>query len=229
MAKKASNKGLSLAARLDAWARVFSARKDISVRSLERGKPWKGAAQAIHASKEIDQFYTENNGFELVWDLPERASAGLSTGALVIKRGSGTQVLWYEDNGRRSFSYKIAILIDEPSNEANTLFAHRYIGDTRKVEKVLVFDDASSNESRTFDSFELYLTEGAKRAFAWYWQQPSATTEEILGALRAISADPATPRDALEARIVAAGASADEAKALYDWLGPDASLLVPKS
>ncbi|NUP10865.1 MAG: hypothetical protein HOW73_32880 [Polyangiaceae bacterium] len=223
MAKR--NLGPSNAARLDAWVRAFSKRSDVAVKDSTRGPTWKGAPNSILEPKELDGFYSENNGYSFVW-LPTGSTDQSEGGILRIPKRSGSVVLWYKDPGHHEVSpYIDGLIIDEPTDENTTFVLNRYIAGTRKKERVIGGNNASSNEARFFESFSAYLQEGARKAFSWYWQWKET---DGLARLRARSLPPETSSDIIVKELVDRGLTADEATDLCNWLGNDARLLVER-
>ena len=80
-----------------------------------------------------------------------------------------------------------------------------------------------------FRSLTEYLTEGAKRAFAYNpcWQTLSTRSKEAPLAQRSVSKT--TPIPELRERLVRRGAESDMADDLIAWLGTDVALLLPSS
>lgn len=218
------SKVLSLATRLDAWTRAFATREDIKVKALKRGRPWKGAPNSINVKGEVDKFYTENNGFQLAWAFEAPVEGAEAGGVLNILTHSGAKVIWNKDPGHRAAKYIEGLMLDAPSDENNTLVVRRYVAGSRKQEVVIVSDMATSMTARDFLSLEEYLTEAARNAFAWSWQQPSSTA--VIDALRARSLRPDSGPERIVARLIERGLSSEESNALHGWLGADACLLL---
>jgi hypothetical protein len=218
-------KGLSLAKRLDAWTRAFAARKDLKIKVHKRGRPWKGAPSSIYAPGDVDQFYTENNGFQLTWHFKKPVEGAEEGGILDIPTYSGTRIIWYDDRGHRAAKYIEGFVLDAQSGENTTFVARRYLEGTKKTETVLISDHTSSMTARDFPTLEAYLTEGASKAFAYYWQQ-HASPPAILATLRATSLAPDTAPEKIVARLVERGLTSEEASALHAWLGPSTCLLL---
>jgi hypothetical protein len=228
---KKGDVGAALLARLDAWVKAFSRRPDVKVLAHKRGKPWKAAEGSIYAGPEIASFYGAANGYTFEWcpkDQPDLVSS------LNIPSYTATAVVFQPFRPMGSFeaAYADAMLLDAVPSKNRTVAARPK--PSSKSATIL-----SHFTGRTFDSFDAYLTEGARAAFAKGWQwgdaatraklpwfpegntswQPAETLRASLEA-RAPAAD--TPLEALRAQLIARSLSADEAETLSSWLGPDA-------
>ncbi len=228
-----SEQGLSLVARLDAWARAFVQRPDVMVSEHKRGKAWKSADKAIYAGAEILAFYTEANGYTLEWaprDEPDVVSR------LGIPTYTTTEVVFkpFKPAGGFTAKYADAMLLDAFANKNMTVAA--LPKPSSKTATIV-----SLFTGRTFDSLEAYLTEGARSAFAKGWQWGSAETraklpwfpegnrswepaEQLREKLSARSLAADAPLDEIAARLLQRGLTPEEAQALVDWLGADARL-----
>jgi hypothetical protein len=214
----------SLAKRLDAWTRAFATRRDLTIKTLKRGRPWKGAPNSIYLKGEIDQFYTENNGFQLTWRFKKPAPDTEEGGVLNILTHSGARIIWNDDPGFHAAKYIEGLLLDVPSTENRVLVVRRYVAGSRAKETVVVSDKLSSMSARDFGTLEAYLTEGARNAFGWDWQQPTSTA--VIDTLRARSLAAGSGPERIIAGLVDHGVPSDEASALSTWLGDDARLLL---
>ena len=225
--------GLSLVARLDAWARAFAQRPDVKVGEHKRGKAWKSADSAIYAGSEILAFYTEANGYTLEWSLrndPEEVSR------VGIPSYTTTQVVFHPFKPAGGFTAKFAdaMLLDSFANK-NMTAAALPKASSKTATIISLFT------GRTFDSFEAYMTEGARTAFAKGWQWGSAETRATLpwfpegnrswepaARLRNRLSENSLPEDAplaqIAERLEQRGLSAEESQALIGWLGVDARL-----
>jgi hypothetical protein len=233
---KASNKdnlGARLLARLDAWTKAFSTRSDVKVINHKRGKPWKGADGAIYAGPEITSFYTASNGYAFEWcpkDQPDLVSM------LSIPTYTSTQVVFqpFKPAGTFEASFADAMRIDTVPSKNQTVAARPKV--SSKTATIL-----SLFTGRRFDSFDGYLTEGARAAFGKGWQWGDAdvratlpwfpegntswqAAETVRALLEARSPAADTPVSSLRDQLVARSLTTDEADILVAWLGADVRL-----
>lgn len=223
--------GLSLVARVDAWARAFVQRPDVKVGEHKRGKAWKSADGSIYAGSEVLAFYTEANGYTLEWSLrsdPEVVSR------LGIPSYTSTHVVFHPFKPAGGFTAKFAdaMLLDAFANKNMTAAARPKV--SSKTATII-----SLFTGRTFDSFEAYMTEGARAAFAKGWQWGSAETratlpwfpegnrswepaEQLRNKLSKSSLPEDAPHTQIAERLEQRGLTAEESQALIAWLGSDA-------
>lgn len=107
-----------------------------------------------------------------------------------------------------------------------TTRAGAYIG-------VTAFIDGGGCETHTrFPSLEAYLTLGARKGFVEEWDFWWVEDEDIMDALelwlweRSLPRE--TPREVILARLEARGASPEDARALFEWLGEDVVVLLER-
>lgn len=225
--------GLTLAELLHLWVRLFKRRADIVVRTHEEAPPLSERRLGWNTDQlppEVLAFAAEHGGLYFCWYLKalEAEMADKSEGY----NGGKVRLLGVEHVRWRPKSedwqygdWEAQVMIDLMVEEGVTFLAYRP-GET-PVQAHVEFDSANDCERYPMGSLEDYLTLGARRAFAWYWQQDDWEGKEFREALEEASLPRDTPPEQLIAALVARGASPPEASALHRWIGPDVVLLLP--
>ncbi|MBK8266435.1 MAG: hypothetical protein IPK80_34545 [Nannocystis sp.] len=93
----------------------------------------------------------------------------------------------------------------------------------------MAFYDANDDRLIRLGSLEQYLTLGARRGFAWYWQNDeNFQWLDLVARLHASSLGSGSTEEALVSALTSRGASELEARALVAWLGDDVRILIPR-
>ncbi|MFZ5441392.1 MAG: hypothetical protein ACOZQL_15395, partial [Myxococcota bacterium] len=227
--------GLTIGELLRCWARVFSQRPDIFVRTNELGAPVSAKvldrlapmvpAHALAFAAKVGQR-------ELCWVFADKkeemsfSSRGYNGGRLNLRGFAAFE--WFPRPEDWVGTYDSTCLFDELVQEGITLFS--YEEGEQPTEAVLVFDNANESERYPMGTVAEYLTAGAKRGFAWYWpMMESLGPKEVVDALFDGSMPRTTPPEEVIAALVARGLNDAEARAVQRWLGPDAVILLAKA
>lgn len=145
-------------------------------------------------------------------------------GRLLLHPGHGEG--WLTSNQRWLEGMDASLLIDACVEEALTFLAVPEGSSTQDA--VVTFYNANDETLRPFDSLEDYLTQGARRAFTWYWQaDPPYESDDLLARLDAASLPANSDAEAILSGLQRQGASPEEAATLLAWLGDDARRLIP--
>jgi hypothetical protein len=223
----------TLAARLRAFVQTLAQRPDIVV--LEHDvRPGLSPERADDlreewfwlVPEELVQFAREIGGLTFTWALASRAhdlegySEGSRGGRLNL--GPFEKFSYLYNNGNwPSHAASFAPLDRMVAEGLGGLMRPRDLSAPPRM----VFDDSSANKLVEMDSWERYVTRGARSAFCWFWQVDDRLGREILAQLRSQSLTPDVGADALRARLLAAGLERVMADEMLEWLGADAVLL----
>ena len=206
------------------WIRLFSRRDDVDVVRHKSGKPLASKAIAALAGQLPDEligFAAGAASLELQWRTP---GTGEQHGFKIVvpsakdwhPRPPGWLGTWAE---RASL---------EVLSEERRVVLSRYEGQARAAARIDYEYESEDPDGLRHGALRDYLAAGARVGFVAGWQRGGHETivPPELAALRQSSL-PATGRDGVLAGLVARGATADEAAALWDWLGAAATLLLP--
>ena len=224
--------GLPLGSLLHAYIKAFAQRPDIHVRTRKTSGPATGTYLHIWHKKMprwAHALYADIGETEFCWVFADQQaemhsfSDGYRGGKLHIPS------LYTFDWHKRpaswdAFTYEADAMVDRLQAEANTML--RYEPGEKRTEATLVFDDA--DDPRTFANWEAYLTLGAKRGFAWYWQNDDREGMGFVEKLFAQSLPRDTPADEVVAGLQGAGLTEAEARGIVAWLGEDAVVLLAR-
>lgn len=213
---------------LRAWARAFAARRDVFIVD-SRFEPGIEAGPALgDLPPDAAAFARACGGVELTWvfDEDKEKRDGFSKGYRGGRLNLRLDGAWYPRAGWEWVDLDEHAMLDDMVEEAGTWLVTRNGAPRSKA--ALLFHPSSGPEGvRVFRSLEEYLTEGARRAFVWYWQKPGYwEADEFVGRLREGSIAEDTPAEEIARALEARGIEAEEATALVEWLGAQAALLV---
>jgi hypothetical protein len=213
---------MHLRERLASYLRLFAKRTDVHVSRCEWGAP---AAVPELPPGEIADFLGAAT-LHFTWSFEAGEPPQGSGGHLFL--AADHERKWEGSDGRWLERASSSLLIDHMVDEGLGLLV---VDDGDAIAQAKpAFFDANDDRLIRFASLEAYLTQGARRAFAWYWQNDdNAQWSELLERLRGASLEAGAGEDALVDRLRAQGASDAEARALCAWLGDDARVLVPRS
>jgi outer membrane protein assembly factor BamB len=208
---RAAPKVGSLAGRLEAFARVFGARKDVEVLSSQFGEPLEGASFDKRVPKELRELAAASGTIDLSW---KRAGAMHAAARLKLDLANATELRDPEDwmEGYAA----VAEGVDEIQPEC----AGWLVVPKGKKTATLAFYDANDGDITPFETPDAYFREAARSAFVFYWPKSSGRIEAE--SLLAASTEDANDQIALRAgKIVDARTAAD----LVEWLGDRARIL----
>lgn len=218
---------------LVAYFDLLAARPDITVREHEVGV---GGLltddDARQLPAEVADFYRACDGVRFTWiftdhlDEADRFSPGHRGGRLNLEPIGARGVRWWPRDEWAHGEYAQSLVLDAMVEEGRARLV--YDEGEAPADARVVFDAATRPDLVAMGSLRDYLTHGARRGFVWYWQLPGSwEAEDLLSRLRALSLPVETPVPEVLAALERRGATAAQARALYDWLGVDVLLLVP--
>jgi hypothetical protein len=205
--------------RLALYLRLFAKRGDIHIVHHEVGKP--AAVPELPPGEIADLLGTST--MRLAWSF--EAGGGWSGVGGQVFLAADHEKQWQDSSGRWLDGVSSSLLFDDMVEEGLGLLVVDE-GDS-VAEAKTAFYDANDDRLIRFESLEAYLTQGARRGFAWYWQNDdNSEWPDLLDRLRTGSlAD--TSEQALLTGLARQGATDAEAQALVAWLGADSRLLIP--
>lgn len=225
--------GFTLPHLLLCWCRVFSQRPDVHVVANSSGAPAKQAtllACRDMVPPQMLAFHAELGSLFYTWVLTEERDgvdhydAGYNGGRISLVGLEDFQ--WYpRPDWDDHANYEAYTLFDELQPEGQTEID--YAPGEEGIDAELTFNDANDCERYPLGTVEEYLTQGAQKAFVWYWPNIGFDGEYVLAqiAQRSVSRD--TPPEQMAAMLTDRGLTADEARAMIIWLGENAHLLLP--
>jgi|GEM_PF-2090860 len=224
--------GLPLGALVRAYLRAFARRKDVVVREckLSGPCPW---GRLGHRHRKMPHWtlslFAELDETHFCWVFEDakadidKYSPGYNGGLLHL--ASAHRFDWTKRPAAwTAETYDQDSMVDELYSEASTFL--RIEPGEKKTDARLVFTDA--DDPQTFESWEEYLTRGARRGFVWYWQLPdSGVPTALVDKLYAHSLPRDTPAKTVVDKLQKLGLSSLEAEGIVAWLGQDAVILLP--
>jgi hypothetical protein len=207
--------------------RAFARRGDVLVVDNYFSPAGADGAALADFPPDAAAFLREHAEVELTWVLAEEAAhreqykKGAEGGRLNLGIGGG----WNPRSGWEWVEFDEWASLDNMAEEAGTWFVTRD-GGPRTGAEILFHPSSDPEDVRTFPTFEAYLTLGASKAFAWYWQKQDHESAGILRRLRARSVAATTPPAELARALQGRGIEAEDAEGLVAWLGADAVLLL---
>lgn len=206
----------TLAARVQAYVKLFSQRADVRVAASSQKRGARRARFVEGTPDDLQAFAAELGALTWTWTLHDDPPARSSE---PISRGGGlalelTNLGDFDDEDGEGGS---SVVFDAPTAEGTARLVSKRGG--------LAVEFSYGGKATAFPSFEAYVTTGARCAFTWYWQQGVAQGKQLLAELRANSLPKTTARAELVALFGTRGVDRGMAESLCDWLGPDAVLL----
>lgn len=214
---------MELQARLAAYLRLFGQRPDLHLWRSEWGTPASVPELPAHASLLSGMTLRFAWSVEPSYESPGFPGSGYG-GQLFLsachERG------WEGPDGRWLEGASSSLLVDMMVEEGVGLLV---VDEGQEIAQAQVgFYDANDDRLIRIGSLEDYLTLGARRAFAGYWQNDdNSEWPDLLAKLLTNSLPSGATPEALIAALSSRGASDAEAQALVSWLGDDARILVP--
>lgn len=212
----------TLAQRLRIYLRLFAARDDLHVWV----HTWETPTQPGEPLPDEPAAFLRDHALRFAWSFepPYATLPSGDGGRLLLHPGHGEG--WLTAQERWLEGMDASLLIDACVEEGLTFLAIPEGASTQDATPV--FYNANDETLRPFDSLEDYLTQGARRAFTWYWQaDPPDESDALLQRLDAASLPARSGDQALLDGLQRQGASSEEAAALLAWLGDDARRLIP--
>ena len=231
-AKKA-DASISLGARLRAFIELFAQRRDVHVakKFFLLGFTTRQSKKYLDViPPELFAFSHELGETEFTWALAEHAGEleGRSEGSLGgrLSLRSPHKFAYRAAEGWEPMAASITAYapFDVIAAEGATWVVQ--LKGKRPVDGVLMFNDDNTNKLTDMGSLEAYFTEGARRAFTWYWQVGDAEGAALLERLLARSVPKATPPETLVEMLVQRGMTTEMAAAMVGWLGVDVVVLL---
>ena len=215
---------MELQERLAAYLRLLGQRPDLHLWRSEWGTPASVPELPAHAA------LLSGMTLRFAWSVePSDASPGFP-GA-----GYGGQLFlsacheagWTGSDGRWLEGASSSLLVDMMVEEGLGLLV---VDEGQEIAQAqLGFYDANDDRLIRIGSLEDYLTLGARRAFAGYWQNDdNSEWPDLVARLHASSVASGTAPEALTTALISRGASDAEAQALVAWLGDDVRILLPR-
>lgn len=214
---------------------MFARRPDIRVLHNTVGQPTSSATIAALATRlppDVLALAADSGPLHFSWvfkdegDDDDGSSEGNNGGRINLV--GFKHFRWYDRPADWDFvTFKAQAMFDELQAEGSTMLS--YDPGQSEAGASLVFDDANDCERHFMGSAEMYLTAGARRAFVWYWPKSDYwEANDLVARLVKSSIPRSSPEAKVRAGLVAQGLDADEAHAIWRWLGRDAALLLPK-
>lgn len=213
---------MNLHERLAAYVRLFGKRPDIHLWHSDWGTP---TAVPTLPSGEMEALFGRST-LRFAWSLerPYGEQPQGDGGHLFLSAEHESE--WQSSDRRWLDGVSSSLLVDRMVDEGLGLLVVEEGHDLAQAK--VAFFDANDDRLIRFEGLEAYLTLGARRGFAWYWQNDdNSEWPDLLARLREGSIDAGTSADALIAALCGQGATDAEARALVEWLGDDARILVP--
>jgi len=228
--KKASIGGsLELGSRLGAYFALLAKRSDVQIAEHVVTGPDAGQAFEPRVPADLRQFAAAHQRFTVTWvradEDPESKSVELaSLGGRFSFRADGLgqfdEADWAKE---RENPFSLFTGVDDVVAEGNGWLVLKDESDPA----IMGFENSNDDAFTPFDSFEAYVTAGAKRAFEWYWQ--SHDESEHAERLLENSIAAGTPDSELRELLLERGAEPAMADALVTWLGDDVRILLERS
>lgn len=240
---------LTLADRFRCFAYLFELRDDVDITgwdiienegiSKERRRDLEGTIPEDYLD-----FYSVFDGLTFRYELPglegDHAEHGIVLEQLDPAVPTGQEGKWWESFGHESVDFKYSLNIlpaDLPNNQWQVQFLQTE--GTEKREAKVAFHGPSPGETRWWDTFEDYMTDGARHGFYWFWEQGGGIGGvDTLEYLLENSVDASMSDDELAGLLVAQGDKLNDelpvdvteevADALVDWLADRVVLLIPE-
>jgi len=181
---------------------------------------------------ELIAFMSEIGSLRFEWDFADKTS-----GMTQLPRGSNGGMFkfdglkassWYpRPDYDEDFDYVEYAMFDNYVAEGTTQYS--YSSDNNRKDAELWFANANDCERHYMGSLEMYMTQGIKRAFTWYWQMDDWEGKHLYDELVQKSIPSTTPKTELLALLEEKGCESEDAKAMYNWLGQNIHILFPKS
>ncbi len=240
--------GLGLGARLQAYFKIFAQRSDIFVLgNWSNGKPLSTAFGKSPSISSLNRwkkklpleylaFLSETGPFKFQWGFKTLSEAlkkdnyfrqGDPLGILNIQAIGRSPKWWPKQDWEEDFDYACNLMFDEMANEGYAEYA--YDPGEGPQDAAITFMNHNGVERYYMGSLNSYLKEGAKNAFVWYWQVQYWTGQNALTELKKASIDTNINERTLIQQLQAKGCNAEEAQALWNWLGSAAHILIAQA
>lgn len=236
---------MELADRFRFFIYLFEQRPDVDITMFEviEEEGFEGSDFDEEVPEDLLDFYRVFDGLEFSYDIAEGLddhNGSGSGGRVTFERLMTGRSKWWGPAGWEPIDFHENFVVENINDEWMAQYVRQE--DEAKTDARIAFFSSGDDYVNWWDDFEAYLTDGARHAFVWMWQQADVywEVEVLLDVLLSNSIAPSTPREQIRDRLMEIGEDigfeflpldvTDEvADDLIGWLGDRVVLLVPQS